>query len=139
MALWAAIAKDEVKSLISWNGVTDMFLTYEERVDLRRMMKRVIGGTPTKYPERYHWRTPQEELETMQASVLLIHGVKDEHVSIEHAYKLECLLKHNKKPIETWYFPDYTHQFPLKDQQRILHEAADWMKNQVESSSRFFT
>lgn len=36
-------------SFVSWGGVSDMFLTYEERKDLRRMMKRVIGGTPKKY------------------------------------------------------------------------------------------
>lgn len=32
-----------VKSIVTWGGVSDMFLTYEERKDLRRMIKRVIG------------------------------------------------------------------------------------------------
>lgn len=130
MALWTAIYRDEVKSIISWNGVTDMFLTYEERVDLRRMMKRVIGGTPTKYPERYLWRTPSLQLESMKASVLLIHGEQDDHVSIDHAHRLEKQLLEKKKPVESWYFSAYTHQFPLKEQQRTLHEAAIWMKAQ---------
>lgn len=38
----------QAASFVSWGGVSDMILTYEERQDLRRMMKRVIGGTPKK-------------------------------------------------------------------------------------------
>ena len=58
MALLTAIQYPEAASLVTWGGVSDMFLTYEERNDLRRMMKRVIGGTPTKVPEEYRFRTP---------------------------------------------------------------------------------
>ncbi|MBD5026862.1 S9 family peptidase, partial [Xanthomonas citri pv. citri] len=43
----------QAASFVSWGGVSDMILTYEERQDLRRMMKRVIGGTPKKVPEEY--------------------------------------------------------------------------------------
>ena len=50
MALLTAIQYPDEALLVTWGGVSDMFLTYEERNDLRRMMKRVIGGTPTKVP-----------------------------------------------------------------------------------------
>src|SRR4051794_34247059 len=49
MALWAGIQFPEAASIVTWGGVSDMTLTYHERKDLRRMMKRVIGGTPDKY------------------------------------------------------------------------------------------
>ncbi|WP_100405177.1 alpha/beta hydrolase family protein [Bacillus solitudinis] len=127
MALLTAQARN-VTSVTSWNGVTDMVLTYEERVELRRMMKRVIGGTPNKYPERYAWRTPLKQLKKLQAPVLLIHGCLDQHVSIEHAYRLEQGLLLLNKPVEAWYYPIFTHHFPMKEQQRILIEAANWMK-----------
>lgn len=130
MALLTALHNKRVASLISWNGVTDMFLTYEERVDLRRMMKRVIGGTPNKYPERYVDRTPLDQLQDLQSSVLIIHGMKDEHVSIEHAYRLEQALNQVNKKVDAWYYPDYTHHFPAKEQQRILTEAGKWLKAQ---------
>ncbi|MED4797744.1 prolyl oligopeptidase family serine peptidase, partial [Priestia megaterium] len=39
MALLTAIEKNDSRSLVLWGGVTDMVLTYEEREDLRRMMK----------------------------------------------------------------------------------------------------
>ena len=58
MALWTAIECPAAASMVTWGGVSDMFLTYEERVDMRRMMKRVIGGSPTKCPEHYESRTP---------------------------------------------------------------------------------
>src|SRR5690606_4642607 len=43
MALLAARDCDALGPVIVWGGVSDMLLTYEERVDLRRMMRRVIG------------------------------------------------------------------------------------------------
>ncbi|MDV2686365.1 prolyl oligopeptidase family serine peptidase [Alkalihalophilus lindianensis] len=131
MALLVALKHKEVASLISWNGVTDMFLTYEERVDLRRMMKRVIGGTPNKYPDRYRFRTPLDQLCSIQSSVLIIHGAKDQHVSIEHAYRLERALLEQSKHVDTWYYSTYDHHFPPKRQQQILQQAAQWMKQQV--------
>ena len=46
MALWIAILRNDITSLVTWAGVSDIYLTYEERLDMRKMMKRVIGGTP---------------------------------------------------------------------------------------------
>ena len=56
MALWIAILRNDITSLVTWAGVSDIFLTYDERTDMRRMMKRVIGGTPTKNVEAYENR-----------------------------------------------------------------------------------
>ena len=81
-----------------------MFLTYEERNDLRRMMKRVIGGTPTKVPERYRFRTPLYLLEKLESPVLIIHGRKDHNVSVEHAYRLENRLRELNKKVECLVF-----------------------------------
>lgn len=130
MALLAGILSKDVCSIVTWGGVTDMFLTYAEREDLRRMMKRVIGGTPNKYPERYIWRTPLYEIEKINAPVLIIHGVKDKNVSIEHAYRLEKRLKELNKPVESWYFKDFTHYFPPKINRETLHQLCNWMKKQ---------
>ncbi|WP_227936521.1 alpha/beta hydrolase family protein [Alkalihalobacillus deserti] len=136
MALLTAQARPETATVTCWNGVTDMILTYEERVDLRRMMKRVIGGTPAKYPNRYRWRTPLHYLKVMQANVLIIHGGKDEHVSLQHAYLLEQGCKLAEREVECWYFDEFSHHFPVSEQRRILAEAAHWMKNKrnVEAS-----
>ena len=46
MALWTAILRHDIMSVVTWAGVTDTVLTYKERPDMRRMMKRLYGGTP---------------------------------------------------------------------------------------------
>src|SRR3954462_3554244 len=70
MALMTGLQFPEAASIVTWGGVSDMFLTYEERKDLRKMMKRVIGGTPGKYPERYKERTALYELDKLEAPTL---------------------------------------------------------------------
>jgi dipeptidyl aminopeptidase/acylaminoacyl peptidase len=130
MALHAAVMADMVCSVAVWGGVADMALTYQERPDLRRMMKRVIGGAPNKYPERYRCRTPLYHLERLQAPVLIIHGERDENVSIEHAYRLERRLKQLGKPVTAWYFPGFTHYFPPPANRETVKRLTRWMKQQ---------
>ncbi|MGD6879848.1 alpha/beta hydrolase family protein [Bacillus infantis] len=132
MALLAAIHYPEAASVVTWGGVSDMALTYVERKDLRRMMKRVIGGTPVKYPDRYESRTPLYHLEDMGPPVLIIHGAKDHNVSVEHAYRLEKRLKALGKPVESWYFNEYTHYFPPAVNRRVVSDLTAWMKKQAE-------
>ncbi|WP_458110714.1 prolyl oligopeptidase family serine peptidase [Bacillus sp. PK6-013] len=127
--LTAIEMKEAAASFVSWGGVSDMVMTYRERKDLRRMMKRVIGGTPEKVPEAYEWRTPFDELEKIEAPVLLIHGANDENVSIEHARRLERELLQRNKSVDTWYFSRYTHYFPPRENRRIVRELSQWMKS----------
>ncbi|TRZ37228.1 S9 family peptidase [Niallia circulans] len=121
-----------VASIVTWGGVSDMVLTYEERKDLRRMMKRVIGGTPAKYPERFQERTPLYYLDKINAPTLIIHGIQDKNVSIEHSIKLEEGLQKSGKTAETWYFPEFTHYFPPKVNRMVVENLCAWMKKQAE-------
>ena len=128
MALLTGIQFPEAATVVTWGGVSDMSLTYMERKDLRKMMKRVIGGTPEKYPERYHERTPLYNLEQLKAPVLIIHGVMDKNVSVEHAYRLERRLRSLNKPVECWYFDEFTHYFPPIINRNIVADLTKWMK-----------
>ncbi|MFE3889165.1 alpha/beta hydrolase family protein [Priestia sp. YIM B13446] len=130
MALLTAIEKNDSRSLVLWGGVTDMVLTYEEREDLRRMMKRVIGGTPSKYPERYEWRTPLHRAHLVEPPVLLIHGLEDKNVSIDHSYQLESKLKKSNKKVTSWYFENFPHAFPPKENRETVKKLTKWMKAQ---------
>lgn len=128
MALWAAIGCPEAASLVTWGGVSDMVLTYKERIDLRRMLKRVIGGSPMKYPAAYKARTPLYEIERIACKVLIIHGEEDKNVSIQHAVMLEERLREAGKEVETWYFPGFTHYFPPEINRQIVRDLTKWMK-----------
>jgi dipeptidyl aminopeptidase/acylaminoacyl peptidase len=123
MALLTAICRP-VSSMVTWGGVTDMVLTYEERNDMRRMMKRVIGGSPGKVPEQYEWRTPLDKAAAITAPVFIIHGRLDDNVSAEHAYRLEKKLS----KADTLYFDEYGHYIPPAINRQIVGKIAVWMK-----------
>ncbi|MGG3466436.1 prolyl oligopeptidase family serine peptidase [Neobacillus pocheonensis] len=129
MALLTGIQFPEAASIVTWGGVSDMVLTYQERKDLRRMMKRVIGGTPEKFPERYHDRTPLYALDHLASPVLIIHGVKDHNVSVEHAYRLEKRLRELDKSVDCWYFEEFTHYFPPVINRKVVEDLTKWMKS----------
>ncbi|MGI2326279.1 alpha/beta hydrolase family protein [Planococcus sp. YIM B11945] len=128
MALWTAVLRDDITSVVTWAGVTDTVLTYKERPDMRRMMKRIYGGTPNTALAAYEERNPLLRLDEATAPMLIIHGLQDENVSPGQAYLLEEALKLNNQPHETWYFPDYTHFFPPAANRRTVRAAAEWMR-----------
>lgn len=128
MAMLTACLLPTVCSVVTWGGLSDMTLAYEERVDLRKMLKRVIGGTPNKYPERYAQRTIFSYLPTLEASVLIIHGAKDENVGIEHAETLAQHLQILQKDVEFWKYEREGHLFPQPLNRQVTEKAVMWMK-----------
>lgn len=130
MALWTAILRDDITSLVTWAGVSDVSAAYDERLDMRRMMKRVYGGTPTKVPAVYKARTPLYDVEHIHAPVLIIHGLKDQNVPITHAKKLEDALKHNGKVVESWSYESFTHFFPPAINRQVVEKLCGWMRSQ---------
>lgn len=130
MALWTAILREDITSVVTWAGVSDVIFTYNEREDMRRMMKRVIGGTPNSMPDAYRERTALFRVDEIDAPVLIIHGMKDDNVSFEQAILLEDALREKEKQYETWYFPEYTHYFPTAHNAQIVRDLCDWMRQQ---------
>lgn len=130
MALWTAIMRNDITSVVTWSGISDTILTYLEREDMRRMMKRVIGGTPTNSPKLYEDRTVFTRIEEIHAPVLIIHGEKDRNVGFEHAKLLEAALVDQGKQVETWFFKELTHYFPTPINVKVLRDLCQWMKCQ---------
>jgi dipeptidyl aminopeptidase/acylaminoacyl peptidase len=130
MALWTAIIRDDITSVVTWAGVSDVVFTYNERKDMRRMMKRVIGGTPNNMPEEYRDRTALFRINEIDAPVLIIHGMLDANVSYEQAVLLENALREHNKDHETWYFPEYTHFIPPVMNAQIVRDLCTWMRRQ---------
>jgi dipeptidyl aminopeptidase/acylaminoacyl peptidase len=128
MVLWTAILRNDIKSIVTWAGVSDATATYWERVDMRRGLKRIVGGNPNKVPERYENRTPLYEVAKINAPVLIIHGTEDQHVDIEHAYQLEKHLKGEGKTVETWFSYGLKHHFPPKLNRITVYNLCQWMK-----------
>lgn len=130
MALWTAILRDDLTSVVTWAGVSDVIFTYNERKDMRRMMKRVIGGTPNNMPDEYRKRTALFRVDEVNVPVLIIHGMLDTNVSFQQAVLLENALRDNRKVYETWYFPEYTHFIPPGMNTQLVRDLTSWMKRQ---------
>ncbi|MCD5325050.1 MULTISPECIES: alpha/beta hydrolase family protein [Pontibacillus] len=128
MGLWTALEVPGIHKVVCWGGVTDVGLTYEERVDLRRMLKRVVGGGPNKYPERFEARTPLGKIGELRTPVCIIHGAKDQNVSVEHARLLEQKLREFDIPHTSWIYHDLDHYFPPQINRRTVQQLTDWLK-----------
>ncbi|WP_047151034.1 alpha/beta hydrolase family protein [Aneurinibacillus tyrosinisolvens] len=130
-AFLAAIETLHIGAVVSWGGVTDLHLTYEERVDLRRMLKRVVGH-PVKEAHAYLARSPIHFAESIQCPVLFIHGKEDELVSTRHADRLAARLERLEKPFEYWYYPRFGHHFPAPYHYATINEMCGWIHKNLE-------
>lgn len=132
-ALFTSIHDSSVASVVVWGGVTDLALTYEERIDMRRMLKRVVGGPPSKVPDEYYRRSPIHFAEQISCPVLIIHGAKDRQVGIEHAYRLARMLESRHKQMDLWIYEREGHHFILEEQGRTFKHMLNWMLRQAQA------
>jgi len=128
MALLAARDCPELGPVAVWGGVSDLLLTYEERVDLRRMLRRVVGH-PVKQREKYLERSPVCWAGEIRRPVLIVHGELDRHVGLEHALRLAEALRAASRPHRLAVFPGMAHVFSPEADRRALDMIFDWFKH----------
>jgi dipeptidyl aminopeptidase/acylaminoacyl peptidase len=117
--------------VVIWGGVSDLFQTYEERVDLRRMLKRVVGN-PRKQPEAYVQRSAVYWADRLRPPVLIVHGTLDPQVGIEHARKLAAALEKAGKPYAMELYEGLAHRFPKEEDERALDAIFAWIRSKRE-------
>ncbi|MFY0544362.1 alpha/beta hydrolase family protein [Brevibacillus sp. H7] len=127
MALFASMECAGLRSVVVWSGVSDLFLTYEERVDLRRMLRRVVGH-PKKDSGEYVRRSPVYRAGEISCPVLIIHGTEDQNVGVQHAYRLADALATHKKPYEMWLAEGATHLFKGEEMKAYTVRMFDWLE-----------
>lgn len=117
-------------SYIIWGGVSDIRLMYEERVDLRGMLRRMVGH-PKKHPEAYQQRDALSIIDHTAPPILIVHGGLDEQVGIHQAYHLANHLEEKRARYETYYQMLEGH-VPRPDAlAEVLEHIQNWM-NKVE-------
>ncbi|WP_010271136.1 alpha/beta hydrolase family protein [Paenibacillus senegalensis] len=132
MALAAARQYPQAGPVIIWGGVSDLRLTYEERVDLRRMLRRVVGH-PHKNRRAYEQRSPACWVKEITAPVLIIHGTCDQQVGAEHASRLAYALSKALLPFELHWFAGEGHRFAPEADFSALRLVDQWIqKFQIE-------
>ena len=115
-----------ISSYIIWGGVSDIYLMYEERVDLRGMLKRMIGH-PKKQAVAYQQRDALAQITKSSPPIFIVHGGKDKQVGIHHAYYLAQQLEEKGTTYRTFYQMLEGHvprPFALK---QTLCEIKQWM------------
>lgn len=126
-ATQTAIAMTATKSLIILSGVASLADIYEERIDLRRMLKRVIGKSPQKELEPFHSRSPIMMAEQFHCPTLIIHGTNDQQVPFRHGEKLFHRLCHLKKDVSFHHYHGFNHHFPLSIHLFAVQRMFGWM------------
>lgn len=118
----------QVDSYIIWGGVSDLHLMYEERVDLRGMLRRMVGH-PKKALQAYEKRDAMKHIGKSAPPILIIHGGKDVQVGIHQAYTLEAHLKKVGATFETFYQLDEGHVPRPNAMCQVLKVIQQWMEN----------
>lgn len=127
-AAQAAVSPLGVKSLVLWSGVSDLVQTYRERPDLRRTLKRMVGGSPDKLPEEYKKRSPLEWADRLECPVLIIHGTEDEQVPYSQGLSMYERLRELQHEVELHRYEGLGHLFPLSVHEEAVRRMIDWME-----------
>ncbi|MVO98009.1 alpha/beta hydrolase family protein [Paenibacillus lutrae] len=127
MALLTARDCEDVGPVVVWGGVSDLHDTYEERVDLRRMLKRVVGH-PLKQADEYIRRSPSRWADRIDSPVLIVHGTADPMVLISHAHKLADALQRADKDYKQLFYEGLEHRFPREMDEKALDEVFQWIQ-----------
>lgn len=91
-----------VSSFIIWGGVSNIHLMYEERVDLRGMLRRMIGH-PKKDYAAYAKRDALSTIRPDCPPIFIVHGGQDKQVGIHQAQFLEYELDRRDVTYRTFY------------------------------------
>ncbi|WP_248927756.1 alpha/beta hydrolase family protein [Paenibacillus hamazuiensis] len=130
MALLAAKECDQAGPVVVWGGVSDLLETYEERVDLRRMLKRVVGH-PRKQAEEYVSRSPVYWAEAIRVPVMIVHGTSDAQVNVRQAHKLAEALEKAGKDYTMELYDRLPHRFPREDDEQALNAVFAWITRKL--------
>lgn len=91
---------DRINKAVIISGTADAFIAYEDRADMRDLMKELIGATPEEQPEEYKKRSATYWADEINTPLLIFHTTGDTKVSIKEADKLASLLSEYGKDYE---------------------------------------
>ena len=124
MMTYMAIREDlRIKKAVVVSGVTDTFMSWEERVDMRNeVYMELIGKTPEEAPEGYEKRSAVYWADEIKCPVLIIHSKNDRRVSYAQAEKMVQKLEEAGKEYKFVSYDDDVHGTHQEDLDIIL----DW-------------
>lgn len=116
LAMIAAYTKEipGIRGVVNFYGPTDLAFGYEAPanpyvMDSRKALEDFLGGPVHKVPHVYKASSPVEVVSPKSVPTLIIHGMNDGLVSIEHGIRLQQRLADNKIPHYMLSLPWATH------------------------------
>ncbi|CAM4021725.1 alpha/beta hydrolase family protein [Saccharibacillus endophyticus] len=122
-----AAIEEHAAQLVLWGGLSDLGRTYEERIDLRKMLKRVMNGSVYKIPEAYMERSPIHMARRLSCPVLIMHGTEDAQVEYGHGERMYEELQRLGKTTELMTLDGLGHHMPQEIRLRVLNDMFDWL------------
>jgi len=125
MMTYQAIRRDErIKKAIIVSGLTDAFMSYEERTDMRPVYISLVGDTPDNIPKEYEKRSATYWADELNCPVLIFHSKLDPRVSYAQAEKMVAALEEAGMDYKFVSYEDDTHGLHAEDIDIIL----DWLQ-----------
>ncbi|MGF7050528.1 dipeptidyl aminopeptidase/acylaminoacyl peptidase [Paenibacillus sp. DS2015] len=128
-ATQTVVNNSQINRCILWSGVSDLAQTYEDRIDLRKMLKRVIGGSPMKVPDSYRARSPIAMAEQILCPVLVIHGTDDVQVDFNQGLQMTRRLQEIGANVTLHQYDGLGHHFPLAMHKLAIKRMFEWIND----------
>ncbi len=109
--------------IVAVSAVSDLKKAYEDREDMRELLKNSIGGSPELLPSEYENRSAICWAEEITTPVLMIHSKYDEQVSYSQAENLKAEFDKNGLECTLITHDDKTHGLHKED----IATIKDWL------------
>lgn len=117
VAVLAAARDPRIKAVVAEAGFYDAVGLYNNIASstdpaaeaLKNELLPMVGGTPEQVPQEYAVRSALNQVDTIRAAVLIIHGEKDPLCPVEQARRLYQALLERGKTAELKIYPEEAH------------------------------
>ncbi len=112
MTYMSCRASEDISAAVVMSGISSVVQTYDEREDMRLMMKVLIGGTPATAKDEYIKRSAIYWADDIDTPLYITHGAKDSRVNISQAENIVRLLEEYGKDYVFVRYDDMEHDMP---------------------------
>lgn len=124
MSYMAARQDNRIKKIIAISAVTDLFQSYKERENMKKVLFNYIGGSPDDIPYEYEKRSAVYWADEIKVPVLIIHSKEDKSVAYSQAEKMYSELSKCNSNCKIVTRDNDIHGLEITDANYIL----DWLK-----------
>ena len=116
MMTYMAVREDSrIKKAVVISGVSDAFMSYEKRTDMRIVFNELVKVTPKNNPMAYEKRSATYWADEIKCPILIIHSKLDEKVAFEQAEKMVQALEMAGKEYKFVSYEDDIHGLHPED------------------------